>query len=63
MNRWIPHKPWTGEEENLLRTLLEEGKSTTFVAAKLRRTVMADKARANMIGVSFMKLRLKAKGK
>ena len=65
MTRHIANRPWTPKEDNRLRTLLEEGASTTLVAAKLKRTISAVRGRAAVIGISFrqIKLGLKAKGK
>jgi hypothetical protein len=45
-------KPWTPEEDERLRTLLEAGTSLFLVAAKLRRTLAATRGRASIIGVS-----------
>ena len=46
-------RPWTAEEHQLLRTLLEGGASITLIAAKLKRNITAVKARASVIGVSL----------
>jgi hypothetical protein len=65
MTRRLVNRTWTAEEDDLLRTLLEGGKSTTLIAGKLKRSVMAVKGRACKTGVSLngIKLRLKAKAK
>ena len=53
-NEMIPgKKPWTPEEDERLRTLLEAGTSLFLVAAKLRRTLAATRGRASIIGVSL----------
>ena len=53
MTRPLLNRPWTPEEDARLRTLLEDGKSTTLVSAKLNRTVAAVKGRAGIIGISL----------
>jgi hypothetical protein len=63
MNRRTAKRPWTPEEDNRLRRLLEEGTSTLLVAAKLKRTVTALKGRAAIIGVSFREIKLRLKSK
>jgi len=56
---------WTPEEDNRLRTLLEAGRPIAFVAADLKRSESAVKARAYGLRISLkrVKLRLKAKRK
>lgn len=58
-------RPWTAEEHQLLRTLLEGGASITLIAAKLKRNITAVKARASVIRVSLKRKKpaLKATGK
>jgi hypothetical protein len=63
MIRYRAKRPWMPEEDNRLRTLLEEGASTVFVAAKLKRTVSAIKGRAHVIGMSFRRIKLGLKAK
>jgi hypothetical protein len=53
MTRLVSNRPWTPEEESLLRSMREAGKSTTLISAKLKRTVISIKWRASKIGVSF----------
>jgi hypothetical protein len=57
------NRPWTPDDDALLRALLESGASKTLVAVKLKRTVSAIEARTSIIGISLtqIKLRLKAK--
>jgi hypothetical protein len=43
MIRYGAKRPWTPEEDNRLRTLLEGGVSAVFASAKLKRTVSAIK--------------------
>jgi hypothetical protein len=65
MTRRLINRVWTPEEDHILRTQLESGASTTLVAGRLKRSVMAIKGRAHKIGVSFkqIKLGLKTKAK
>ena len=56
-------RPWTPEDEKLLRELVEGGASVTLVAAKLNRTITAIQVRAKLMRLPFRKVRLKAKGK
>ena len=56
-------RPWTPEDEKLLRALVESGASVTLVAAKLNRSITAIQVRAKIRGLPFRKIRLKAKGK
>jgi hypothetical protein len=44
------NRPWTPEDDLKLRTLLERGMSATLIAAKLKRTKLAIKKRATLIG-------------
>ena len=57
------NQPWSLEEDNRLRALLESGASKTLVAAKLKRSVGAIRGRATVIQVSMKRtgLRLKVK--
>lgn len=52
------NKPWSPEDEALLRTLLEAGTSAYRVAVKLKRTVPAIKARATQLGISLKREKL-----
>jgi hypothetical protein len=63
MIRYRAKRPWMPEEDNRLRTLLEEGSSTVLVAAKLKRTVSAIKGRAHVIGLSLRRIKLGLKVK
>jgi hypothetical protein len=54
-------RPWAPEEDNRLRTLLEEGVSVLLISAKLKRTVSAIRGRAKLIGMSLRPKKLKAK--
>jgi hypothetical protein len=44
-------KPWTAEEDNLFRTMVEANVSPDVIATKMNRTVSALKARAYTIGL------------
>jgi hypothetical protein len=57
------NRPWTPEEDNRLRTLLESGASITLVAAKLKRSINAVRAHATVIGLSFTQIKLKLRAK
>ena len=46
------HKAWTPELDERLRVLFEAGSSPLLVAAKLKRTVAATKARATLLKIS-----------
>jgi hypothetical protein len=61
----LAQSPWTPEEDNRLRMLVEAGKPIEFVAAELKRSARAVKARAYVLRISLkrVKLKLKAKGK
>ena len=48
----LHRKIWTPEEDNLLRTLLENGRSVAKVAETLNRTVTAIKGRASLLRIS-----------
>jgi hypothetical protein len=48
----LHRKIWTPEEDNLLRTLLENGRSVTIAAETLTRTVTAVKGRASLLRIS-----------
>jgi hypothetical protein len=57
------NRPWTPEEDDRLRALLEGGASTMLVAAKLNRSIGATRGRASAIGISFRKIKLRLKAK
>jgi DNA-binding NarL/FixJ family response regulator len=63
MTRQIQNRPRTPEEEKVLKTLLEEGKSVPFVAARLKRSMMTIKTRANKVGVSFKQIKIRMKAR
>jgi hypothetical protein len=44
---------WTEEEERLLRTMCETGKSLTLMTAKLKRPMAHIKARAHDLGINI----------
>jgi hypothetical protein len=48
----LHRKIWTTEEDNLLRTLLENGRSFAIAAEALNRTVTAIKGRASVLRIS-----------
>jgi hypothetical protein len=51
--------PWTPEEVDLLRTLLEANSSIHLIAAKLKRTVSAVKGRVHLLGMSTKQVKVK----
>ncbi len=55
--------PWTSEDDDRLRTLLESGASAAVVAAKLKRTLAATKGRAGLLRISFRQIKLGLKAK
>ena len=53
-----PHrKLWTPEDDQLLRTMIEKGKSATIIAAALKRTVTAVKGRTSLLRLSRKRAR------
>jgi hypothetical protein len=65
MTRPMGSRPWTPEEEDLLRTLIERSASMPLIVAKLKRTAAAVRVHASIIGVSLKRIKpvLKATGK
>ena len=57
------NRPWTPEEDDRLRALLEGGASKTLIAAKLNRTLPAIRGRASILRLSFTQIKLKLKAK
>ena len=53
------NRPWTPDDDNQLRTLLESGTSKTLVAAKLKRTVSAIEARVSIIKIPLREIKLR----
>ena len=49
----MKRRVWTRDDNRTLRTLAREGRKTTTIARKLRRTVGATYQQAWKIGVSF----------
>ena len=54
---------WTPEEDNRLRMLVEAVKPIDFVAADLKRSARAVKARAYVLRISLKRVKLKPKAK
>jgi hypothetical protein len=54
---------WTPKEDELFRRLAEENVGTESIAAKLKRSVPALRARAYAIGLPLKWFKVKAKGK
>jgi hypothetical protein len=56
---------WTPEEDALLKSLLEANSSIDLIAAKLKRSDQATRARAGVLHIPMRRVRvgLKAKGK
>ena len=46
-----PKRPWTVEEDQLLRRLAEDNASTAVIAAKLKRTATAIRSRAKILKI------------
>jgi hypothetical protein len=49
----VPH--WTAEEDRLLRSMAETGKSLTLMTAKLKRPISIIKRRAQDLGIPLAK--------
>jgi hypothetical protein len=47
------HQRWSEQEDELLRTMSEAGKSITLMTVKLNRSIASIKARAADIGVGI----------
>ncbi len=54
---------WTPEEDNRLRMLIVAGKPIEFIAAELKRSARAVKARAYVLRISLKRVILKPKTK
>ena len=48
-------RPWEPEEDKQLRDMVEAGKSVTIIALKLKRTVLAVRARLSILKISVRK--------
>jgi hypothetical protein len=57
------NRPWTPEEDDRLRALLEGGASKTLIVVKLNRTLSAIRGRASILRLSFTQIKLKLKAK
>jgi hypothetical protein len=55
--------PWTPEEDNRLRMLVEAGKPIEIVATELKRSVKAVNGRAYRLRISLKRVKLKPKAK
>jgi hypothetical protein len=53
-------QPWTAEEDRRLLAMAIAGKSTRFIALRLRRTPVAVKARAHSLRVPLAGYRIKS---
>jgi hypothetical protein len=51
--------PWTPEEVDRLRTMLEANSSIHLIAAKMKRTVHAVKGRVHLMGISLRQVKAK----
>jgi|tagenome__1003787_1003787.scaffolds.fasta_scaffold19390719_2 hypothetical protein len=51
-------KPWTAEEDALLRKLFEAGKSQYYVATKLKRSLISIRGRAYRLGISLKRRKI-----
>jgi hypothetical protein len=56
---------WTPDEDARLKSMIEANTSARLIAAKLKRSVNAVKARAQVLNISMKRVRvgLRAKGK
>jgi hypothetical protein len=50
------HKPWSPADEQTLRDMAKAGTSVMRISGRLRRSVMAVKARALMLGVKIVSM-------
>jgi hypothetical protein len=58
----MPHnigKRWTPQDDALLRKLLEAGTSALLVAARLKRSRVTVRGRANFLGISVSRRKAK----
>jgi hypothetical protein len=46
-----PKRPWTAEEDQLLRKLAEDNTSTAVIVAKLKRTATAVRSRVKILKI------------
>jgi hypothetical protein len=51
--RLFTHERWTDEDDRLLRSMCESGKSLTLITAKLRRPMNSIKARAEDLHINI----------
>ena len=51
--RTYQHDPWTADDDKLLRSMCEAGKSITLLTVKLRRPISSIKSRAEDLGVNI----------
>jgi len=54
---------WTSEEDARLKSLIEANTSTHFIAAELKRSVNAVKARAQVLNISMKRVQVGLKAK
>jgi hypothetical protein len=54
-------RPWTAEDDDRLKSLIEANMSIHLIAAKMKRTTQAVKYRANSMGISTKRVWMKAK--
>ncbi len=57
----VGSRPWTPEEDERLRILIEARTSIALVAAKLKRSVPAVRARARMLRISLKRFRIRSR--
>jgi hypothetical protein len=58
-------RAWTSEDDERLKSLIEASVSVHLIAAKMKRTTLGVKSRANVLGISTKRVwvGLNAKGK
>jgi hypothetical protein len=61
----LKFRPWTGEDDDRLESLIEASVSIDLIAAEMKRTTHGVKSRAHVLGISTERVwvGLKAKGK
>jgi len=56
-------RPWTAEDDDRLKSLIEANMSTHLIAAEMKRTIQAVKYRASTLGISTKRVWIGLKAK
>ena len=57
----LKFRPWTAEDDDRLKSLIEASVSTDLIAAELKRTTMGVKSRAHVLGISTKRVWVRLK--